>query len=242
MNGMLSFLLLALLGAAQETPAVASSPDSLKDLRVGDRIEVTLKNESVIRGTIDFLTDTHLGVDISLEAVNLNGILTLKVADVETAAKLRKISRDDAEKMLALKKADAERLAAESRRQEEELKKRAEAEVKAQEDELLKTLKVEEKSKADEVMEKMARLSEGLALLKKFPPDAGWGDEKLAALKAQFLKTKVPLAEDERNFVNNFSLWKEAKAYVEKETRAATPTEQPTETKKTPEETETKTP
>lgn len=63
----------------------------------------------------------------------------------------------------------------------------------------------------DKVREQLHVVMRGKELLKKFPPDAGWGQEKFDELKK-----KPDLTAEEKEFVDGFPIWKKVKDLIDK--------------------------
>jgi hypothetical protein len=57
-------------------------------------------------------------------------------------------------------------------------------------------------------------------LLKEFPPDAGWGESKIASLKLRRITLGVYPSEKEKRFEENYKLWSEAYTLVQQQQAA----------------------
>lgn len=224
------------LFAAQPVAQDDESSKLFAGLRVGDRIEVSLKNEGRFKGIVKRLTPSEVGIDISLEYVRMNGVLTLSTAEILAVKKLAEMSREEKERITAEKAGYIERAEAEHKKREEEKKKMDDDDFER----AAKLLEGEETPKKDDkvsqAVEKAKRYAQGLELLQKFPPKDGWGQEKLDDLKARFVRIKVPLTESEREFVNNYDLWKESKESLEKEVKESLTPKKTESEKESPEE------
>ncbi|OHB77384.1 MAG: hypothetical protein A2Z34_11650 [Planctomycetes bacterium RBG_16_59_8] len=212
MNTFLTFIVASLLAVAQDPIG-----DLLKEVKIGDRIEIALRNEGSVCGLVKAITPQEIKIDLSREPGGLNALLILNTEEIESFKKLKSLDSGDLRSAEAKSQAERERLAEANRQLEEEM-------AKLEEEDIRKAVEADEgfeegekKGKVSEAIEKAKKRAQGLELLEKFPPDAGWGEEKLAVLRTQFIRTKVPITEDEREFVKNFDLWKEAKTILEKE-------------------------
>ena len=220
-----TLLLLPLLSAS----AWGQAEDVYKTLSLGDRVQVIFRSGGTITGqlarnkvgqkpgvpadqAIDYSKEDSITVDLSWEYPGLEGTMTilkreirdvkkLQTLDKETMERLKKQKeevRRELERQNAQNKADAER------RDKEALEAARKAAAQAKREADLA-------GKAGDVTEKLEKLKKGFELLKEFPPEAGWGPDKLKDIggKAQ---RKQPVTEQERKFMENFGAWSEAKS------------------------------
>jgi hypothetical protein len=205
--------------AAQDAPR-----DPFKDFRVGDRVEVQLRNGFTITGQIlsndpKVTTLEKMQViilDIGWEYPELRGHVGVERIHTKSVKKLPKLSADELEardkaRQAALRRMEEEDAARRSRMVEREL----EAEKARREAEKKEKL---EKSKGlgADLEAKAGMLKKGAELFAKFPPSEGWGQDKIKAISMKAV-ARVPTTNDEREFAENFTVWFEYKKYLEDE-------------------------
>jgi hypothetical protein len=216
--------LAAILSFVLAGTAAAQEParDALKDFKIGDRVELLLKNGFSVQGEI-VSTDPKVTevekmkvivIDIGYEYPELKGHVGVERIHVKSARKLpllgdKEIQQREKARQEALKRMEAEDMARRARiaaQEMEEERARKEAEKQAQA-EKLKGLGADLEAKAE-------MLKKGAELHAKFPESAGWGsDEKMKALALKPI-THVPLTMDEREFMANYETWVKYKAYL----------------------------
>lgn len=216
--------------AAEGLSQIPPEKDSLPDLKVGERIEVVLWTRFAFRGTLiptrefrgGILQDVNpvqakmITLDVTHEFADLaEGTISFDKRDIKLIRRVRVL--DDAAIRIMLdakQEKSAERLRADAER-------KISLEKEAQEPATLETPRKEgdvPKNPPDAGTEANP-FQRGMDLLKKFPPEDGWGDDKYAALQAKKLKVavnKMPLTAHEREFMENIDLWRKAKADVDK--------------------------
>lgn len=219
MKPLCALLVLALAGtaAAQDPPR-----DPLKDIKIGDRIEIFLKNGFSIQGQLISIdpkvTEVEkmmvITIDIGWEYPELKGHVGVERIHVKAARKLPRLDIKDLEardkaRQEALKRMEAEDMSRRARIAERdiEIEKARQATEKKAKDEKLKGVAAELAAKAE-------MIKKGAELFAKFPPDAGWGPDK-AKLIAMKTITHVPSTPDEREFITNIDTWLAYKSYIE---------------------------
>ncbi|HKS16085.1 MAG TPA: hypothetical protein VJU16_02175 [Planctomycetota bacterium] len=221
MKSLVALLVLAVAGtaAAQEPPR-----DPLKDFKVGDRIELILRNGFSIHGEIIAVdpkaTDLEkmkvITLDVGWEYPELKGHVGVERIHVKGAKKLphlgdKEVQAREKARAEALKRMESEdnsrraRIAARDLELEEE-RKAAEAKEQA---EKLKGLAADLEAKAQ-------LLKKGGELYAKFPESAGWGPDKLKAISLKPV-THVPITAEEKEFMANYEAWSKYKAYLEEQ-------------------------
>jgi hypothetical protein len=221
MKPLTALLVLALAGtaAAQDPPR-----DPLKDLKIGDRVEVYLKNGFSFQGEIvsvdPKVTEVEkmkiITLDIGYEYPELKGHLGIERIHIKSARKLpmlgdKEIQQREKARQEALKRMEAEDMARRARiaaRDLEMEKERKEAEKK-EKAEKLKGLGADLEAKA-EVLKK------GAELYSRFPPEAGWGPEKANEIAKKTI-TRVPATQDERDFISNLEIWLKYRDYLQEQ-------------------------
>lgn len=205
-------------------PAAAQDPprDPLKDLKLGDRVEINLKTGFSIQGKLIAIdpkvTELEkmqvITLDISWEYPELKGHVGVERIHIKSSRKLPVLTPDelaarDKARQEALKKMETEDTARRARMAEREMeieKTRREAE-KREKAEKMKGVGAELEAKA-EMMKK------GAELFAKFPPEGGWGPDRAKQI-AQKTITNVPATPDEREFIANIALWLQYRSYLE---------------------------
>lgn len=220
--------------------AILAQDDPWKDLKIGDRVELTFNSGHTVRGEVshhkvawkadyksydvvspaDPQKDKVISLDLNLEYVRLVGILSVEKSAVQKVRKLQPLSPEEKAKRLDqkkqslkdLKKEELERIEAQKKKFEEEAKKLAD------EAELQKPV--------DQIDEKKAR--EAREFYKKFPEGEGWGPRKHEELSKYLVatgkdnpkyidvrKNNAPADPREEEFFANYDLWRLGKKIVE---------------------------
>ena len=73
------------------------------EIKVGDRIELTLKNDNSFRGTVKEVSEDYITLDITFEYPSLNGTLSLKRSFISGVSLLGTIDPDTLKEVLAQK-------------------------------------------------------------------------------------------------------------------------------------------
>ena len=227
--------------------------DIYKSLALGDRVQITFRSGGTINGNlepnpmgrkpkakgdttaeppVDYTKAESLTVNLSWEYPGLDGTMTVLKKEIKN---LRKLQRLDQETMERLKK-QKEEIRKDLERQNEQLKAESVRRAKEAEEERLRLEKVkrseaELSGKEADVTMKLEKLKKGLELLKEFPPEQGWGPEKLKEISGKAGR-KQPVPPTESRFIENYTEWAAAKA-AQDETNKSTPKkETPPEEKK----------
>jgi hypothetical protein len=221
MKSLTALLVLALSGAAA---AQEPARDPLKDFKLGDRVELNLKNGFSVQGEIITLdpkvTEVSkmqvITLDIRYEYPEMTGHVGVERIHVKTARKLalltdKDIQERDKARKDALKRMETEDNARRARiaAREIEIEKERKAADDKEKAEKLKGLGADLEAKAE-------MLKKGAELHARFPESAGWGQEKMKAIGLKPI-THVPLSADEREFLDNYDTWTKYKAYLEEQ-------------------------
>jgi hypothetical protein len=221
MKSITALFVLAFAGAAsaQEQPQ-----DPLKGLKLGDRVELMLKNGFSVQGEI-ISTDPKVTevpgmkvivLDIRWEYPELTGHVGVERIHVKSSRKLPRLEEKD------IQERDKARKEALKRMEAEDSTRRAR--IAARDIAIEKERKAaEEKEKAEKIKgigkdleAKAEMLKKGAELHAKFPEAAGWGEEKIKAIRLKPI-THVPLTTDESEFLSNYETWIKYKAYLEEQ-------------------------
>ena len=115
-----------------------------------------------------------------------------------------------------LSRIEKDRAAAARRAKEAAAKAEKEKEKdKGKDDQNLTPAEKEKKDKDDK-----KSLEEGLALVKKFPPKDGWGEERYQWLQIKFPTVGAALTDDEKEFVDGYEKWKAAVAFADQQAKS----------------------
>jgi hypothetical protein len=231
-------LVLALAGtaAAQDPPR-----DPLKDIKVGDRVELILKNGFSIQGQLISLdpkvTEVEkmkvIVLDIGYEYPELKGHVGVERVHVKSSRKLARLELKDLEnrekaRQEALKRMETEDMARRARMAERDIeieKERKEAEKKEKGEKM--------KGVGKDLEAKAEMLKKGADLHAKFPESAGWGVDKLKAIGMKTI-TQVPRTPDEAEFLANYDTWLKYKVYLEEQKQKEKESEAVEDVKKEP--------
>ncbi|HTF57858.1 MAG TPA: hypothetical protein VK661_11560 [Planctomycetota bacterium] len=217
------------LAAAQEGPQ-----DPLKDIKIGDRVQLELRTGFSIQGQI-ISTDPKITaiekmpvitLDVSWEYPELRGHLGVERIHIKSVKKLPRLSAAELEardkaRQEALKKMGAEDMARRARMAETDLEveKAKKAAEKKEKGEKLKGVGADLEAKAE-------MIKKGAELYAKFPPSEGWGPEKAKEI-AQKTITRVPATDEEREFISNMDVWLQYQNYLKEKEKAAVEEEKP---------------
>ena len=215
----LLFLLGAGVASAQE-PA----KDGLKDLKLGDRVEIFLKNGFSFQGELISLdpkvTEVDkmkvITVDIGWEYPELKGHIGVERIHVKSARKLPRLSQKELEtrdkaRQEALRRMESEDMSRRARiaARDQELEAERQAAEKVEKAEKMKGVGKDLEAKAD-------MLKKGAELHAKFPESAGWGPAKMNQIVLKS-RTQVPATAQEAEFAANIETWIQYKAYLDEQ-------------------------
>src|ERR1043166_7083696 len=240
--------LLATLAAS--LPALAQDDDVYKTLALGDRVQVTFRSGCSISGQLvinpigrtvrppkagetteekmDYAKENSLTVDLSWEYPGLNGTMTITKKEIREVKKLQHLDAET-RKRLSEQKAEIQKDLA---RQNAAIKASSDKGAK-EADAARAKMEADAKKEQDKVLEeaKEAAKQKKLEILKQYPPDGGWGPDKLKEISGK-AQRKQPLTEQEMNFMQNFGAWAEAKSIQDEMLKGAEKKEAPPEVKK----------
>jgi len=217
------------LAAAQEAPR-----DPLKDIKIGDRVQIELRTGFSIQGQI-ISTDPKvtaiekmpvITLDVKWEYPELRGYVGVERIHIKSVTKLPRLEAKDLEardkaREEALKKMGAEDAARRARMAETEIeaeKAKKEAEKKEKGEKL--------KGVGADLEAKAAMIKKGAEIYAKFPPSDGWGPDKAKEI-AQKTITKVPATTDELDFMSNIDAWMQYQNYLKEKEKAVVEEEKP---------------
>lgn len=222
-NALLSAVVLA--GLASRGFAQEPKDDLFKDIKMGDRVELTLKSEFAIRGklvqtsindegkvvmtadpNVDLSKMTKFILDVALEYPELaGGEMGVERVQIKAVRKLRQLTAEEAKAIEKLREA-----ALEATRKQDDARRAASA--KEDQGRLAELEAIERKKREAAIGKEAARLKEeaemlekAAAIYKRFPPPE-WGPNKLAEISKKG-QLKLPVTETEQEFQRNFELW-----------------------------------
>jgi len=221
--------------------AWGQADDVYKSLAKGDRVQVTFRSGGTITGmlvaspighapkaapregepvpeeTIDYAKQTSLTVDLSWEYPGLDGTMTLLKKEIKEIRKLQGLDKETMDRLRKQKAQIQKDLEKQNQQRVAESKKK-EQETLAASSAVGERAKTEQDAAAtaaeDAKNQKLAE--EGLKLLKKFPPDAGWGPDKFKEIGQKSRVKLLPITPDETEFMQNYPLWSRAKEAMDK--------------------------
>lgn len=181
---------------------------------LGRRVEVTLKNGYLFRGTISQRDKDGVILDITFEYPALSGTITLRWDQIEGLKELRPLKAQEIKKITAQK----QQIKAELERQNEELRgareKMEQARLQAEQTAQTQKEKSEQAKTIQALIEETQQLQEGLKLLEEYPVEQ-WNRQRYEILKDRLVVLGIPLSQKEQKFVDNFELWERAKEHLE---------------------------
>jgi hypothetical protein len=167
----------------------------------------------------DYARDRTLTIDLSWEYPGLNGTMTIDKKEIREIRKLQNLDEKTLQALAAEKKkiqAELERQNAELRKANAEREKAALAEIeekRRREEENLQST-----SQEAELRMKLEKMKKYKDILGKFPPSK-WNEKKLDEI-ARKTQSRIPVTPEEREFMANFGLWKEAVSAQEAEKKS----------------------
>jgi hypothetical protein len=213
--------------------AWGQAEDVYKNLALGDRVQITFRSGGTLTGNldvnpigrkpmpkgdglpeeaIDYTKEASLTINLSWEYPGLTGTMTILKTEIKEIKRLQTL---DKETMDRLRKQKAQ-IQKDLEKQNLQLKSDA---LKRDKEAQAEAKKVAEKSKseqdaatkaADEA--KNAKMAEEAAkLMKKFPPEAGWGPDKLNEIQQKSARKNAPITPDETEFLQNYQMWVKAR-------------------------------
>lgn len=174
------------------------------DVRGGMRIRVHLGRGKPILGTVSKRTDLALTLDLSAEESGLSGKFTFYRPDVVRIEHVKPMTAE-------------ERRDTFSRRRQKNVELRQAARIRI---ERIKSGKKEKEAaararrEAGQTIIRKEKEEEYRKLLKEFPPDEGWGEDKLRSIREEWILKDLPPNAKEGRFVTIYDEWKKAKETV----------------------------
>lgn len=221
--------------------AWGQAEDVYKTLSKGDRVQITFRSGGTITGmlvanplgqvpkgapkegdpaaddTIDYTKQTSLTVDLSWEYPGLDGTMTLFKKEIKEVRKLQSLDRETMDRLRKqkaqiqkdLEKQNQQRVAESKKKEQESLAASSQQSDRAKTDADAATTAAEE-------AKNLKLAEEGLKLLKRFPPESGWGPDKFKEIGQKSRIKLLPITPDETDFMQNYPLWSRAKEAMDK--------------------------
>lgn len=212
------------LSLALAAPAVAQDADPFAGVKLGDRVELTLKSKFAVKGQI-ISTDPQvtelekmkvITLDVNLEYPELTGHIGVERSQVVSVRKLPRLTAAELEAREKARQTAMKRMAEEDNARRARLAERELEIEKARLDEERRAKEREKDGVLGDLKEQAEMIEKGAGIYAKFPPSAGWGPQKLEEI-ANKNTLKIPVSEEEREFLLNYDLWAKYKAYKEAE-------------------------
>jgi hypothetical protein len=187
---------------------VKEEPWDIAAFPLGWRIRVTLKNGSIFQGLLSKKTPQKIMLDLSSEKDGINGSIGLYLNQIAFIRRLPQLTPVE------------EKAARDARQRELEKMRERMAQRKAMEAERREQIKAaREEAMAQATQERRSREEEALlGLLDKFPPEEGWGADRIERIHDNILLYDVFPSPEEEEFMQKFPLWLEALKILERKT------------------------
>ncbi len=193
--------------------AFAQDDDVWKNVKRGDRVQVTFRSGNMILGSlankpgdprvspvpVDYSTATDITLDLSLEYPGLNGTMTIPRKEIKELRKLQNIDaatlkriQDEMKRIQdSAAKDDEERRLRESERDRMKAKDREKAEKEDKDRE-------KDREKGGQLLKEFEDLQKAKDVLKRFPPPQ-WGPKVIAEIGEKGIR-RQPITAEEREF------------------------------------------
>ena len=210
-----TLLILPFLAAS----AWGQAEDVYKTLSVGERVQITFRSGGTITGqldvnpvgrkpapkvpgapkeTLDYTKETALTINLSWEYPGLDGTMTVLKKEIKEIRKLQILDKDTMDTLKRQKEQIRKDLESQNQENEADAKKR-------EQEALAEAKKLAEKAKAEqeattlvtEEARQKKEAEEALKILKKFPPEAGWGPERLEEIQVKSTRKNSVITPDE---------------------------------------------
>jgi hypothetical protein len=211
---MYRIMIAVLLAFAMIVPTFADESEEeeqkspFADIALKTRVQVITKKGSVFRGTVFFVNDVKLILDVSMESTELDGRIGFQADNVRRVIQLRSLTAEEQEAILAEKDRVRKELDAELEALRE---KRAALDA---EREAVTGESSEDESKSKSQLDEEER-EKALKLVEQFPPKDGWDADRYDWLKRKYVVTGVALTEKEQSFVDNYETWKKGVKFLD---------------------------
>jgi len=175
------------------------------ELAKGDHVNLLLKTGQNFEGQVVAVEPTSIILDFTFSRQRIAGIITFPKANVAVVMRLPELTRE--QKALRLE-----------RRRQQALKARerwsmiASTDLKGKPQALSLTPEQKEEHRRAQEEEEVER---SRALLREFPPEQGWGPQRLAQIRRRHFILGIPLTYPEWRFWQVFDQWSEAMTIVE---------------------------
>jgi hypothetical protein len=213
------------LAASSTALAQGTTKDELfKGVKMGDRVEITLKTEFAIRGKlvqskinddgkVELVVDESVDVskldriilDVRDEYPDLTGEMGVERINIKATRKLRALTKEEAEAIAKQREA----LLEETKKADDARRARSAKDDQGRIEELeaIEAAKREKEMDKDaaELKKKAEALEKAASIYKKFPPPQ-WGPQTMQEIGQKAL-LKQPLTPEQLEFSKNFDAW-----------------------------------
>lgn len=174
-------------------------------LAKGDHVNLLMKSGQHFEGHVVALTPKAVTLDFTFSRQNVTGVVTFPKAEVAVVMRLPQLTKEEREARLERR-----------RRRVREARQRWSAVISSElagksETARLTPEQEEERRRAEEERQ----VERYRALLREFPPEEGWGPERLAQIRRRHFILGLPVTYPEWRFWQVFDQWSEAKTIVE---------------------------
>jgi len=183
-------------------------PFDLKTFPLGSRIMVILKNGSSFKGLLSKKTPQKIKLDLSYEKDGINGRVGLYLEQIASIKMLPHLSPVEEKAARLARQKELQEMRERVVQRRAMAAKRREELKKAQESAVVKAAQ-ERRKREEEAL---------LLLVQKFPPEEGWGADRIERIHDNILLYDVFPSPEEQEFMQKFPLWLEGLKILEQRT------------------------
>lgn len=184
---------------------------------IGQPVRPAVREENALEEKIDYTKETSLTLDLSWEYPGLTGTMTLFKREIKEVRKLQKLDQETIDRLRKQKsqiQKDLDRQNFQRVTDSKKKDKEARDAVAALADKAKAEKDAAQTAAEDAKNQKLNE--EGQKLLKKFPPDGGWGPDKFKDIGQRTRMKLSTITPDETEFMQNYPLWTRAKEAMDK--------------------------
>ena len=218
--------------------AWGQAEDVYKTLSLGDRVQITFRSGGTITGnldinpiglkpkpkvegapeeTIDYTKESGLTINLSWEYPGLDGTMTILKKEIKEVKKLQTLDKDTMDRLKKQKAQIHKDLEIQNAQLKADAKKREkDAHSAAEKGDIKAKTEGDAAARAAEEAKQAKQAEEDVKLLKRFPPEAGWGPKKLDEIQQKSLRKNSIITPDETDFMKSYQQWIRAKDSADK--------------------------
>jgi hypothetical protein len=209
--------------------AWGQAEDVYKNLALGDRVQITFRSGGTLTGNldvnpighkprakgdglpeeaIDYTKENSLTINLSWEYPGLTGTMTILKTEIKEVKRLQILDKETMDRLRKQKaqiQKDLEKQNLQLRADSAKRDKEALAEAKKLADKTKSEMDANAKAAEEGKNAKLAE--EAAKLLKKFPPEAGWGPDKLNDIQQKSTRKNALITPDETEFLQSYQMW-----------------------------------